>query len=250
MTSPFISLRQPAKEGIRLFCFAHAGGGASVFRRWPGMLPAFIEPVAVRLPGRESRFTEQPYDRMAPLVAHLTDSLSPWLDRPYACFGFSMGARVALALAQTLRDRGLPAPSLLFVGGSPGPGLPIEVPGWKDSDEGLVAQLRRLGGIPPEPLTMRELLSVMLPTVRADLTVLATWTHQASTITTPIHAFAGVDDDYAPPARMMAWEQETEGWFRLTRVPGGHFFLQSQEEMVLGAVAADLARCRAGDARG
>lgn len=225
---------------MRLLCFAHAGGGVAPFWHWPDMLPSSIEPVAVRLPGRESRFSEEPFDRMAPLIAHLTASLRPWIDRPYACFGYSMGARVALALAQNLRDQGLPGPSILFVGGSPGPCLPIEVPGWKDPDNELIEQLHRLGGIPPELLNEPELLTLMLPTVRADLTVVATCAYHAGVLTTPIHAFAGIDDDYAAPTRMMAWKRETAGWFRLTTFPGGHFFLRSHEQKVLDAMVADL----------
>ena len=240
MESPFVSLRPQHNEGIRLFCFPYAGGGAGVFRYWPDALPGYIEPVAAVLPGREARFTEEPYRHMDAVVTHLADALPPWLGRRFAFFGYSMGARIALALAQALLRRGMSGPEVLFVGGSPGPGLAIGVPGWRDSDADLTAHLDALGGVPPSVAARPELLSLMLPTVRADLTVVATWPYRRCPVRAPIHAFAGTEDSYASPARMRAWEAETGSWFRLTAMPGGHFFLHSQTQRLADQVTADL----------
>jgi surfactin synthase thioesterase subunit len=241
MTSPFVRLRPSGDAGVRLFCFPYAGGGAAVFRDWPAALPPQVEPVAVRLPGRESRFAEKPYDRMEPLVAHLLEESPGWLDRPYACFGYSMGARVALALTQELRRCDLPGPAALFVGGNARPSVPTAIPGWNDTDEKLIEHLRALGGIPPEVLAEPDLLALTLPTIRADLTVIATWRPRPEPVAAPIHAFAGTKDGYAPPDAMLAWAHQTAGTFRLTAVPGGHFFLHTEPRSVLEAVLADLA---------
>ena len=86
--------------GRRLFCFPHAGGGASQ----PLDLSGWAA-VPVRLPGRESRLAEAPFERMGPLVAALADNIEPYLDRPFAFFGHSMGAVVAFELARELRRR-------------------------------------------------------------------------------------------------------------------------------------------------
>src|SRR6185437_15242868 len=64
MTTPWL-YRQPAappgSARMRLVCFPYAGAGPSVFRTWGSRLPTGVELVALRLPGRESRFTETPY---------------------------------------------------------------------------------------------------------------------------------------------------------------------------------------------
>lgn len=240
MESPFVSLRQRHSEGIRLFCFPYAGGGAGVFRHWPDALPGYIEPVAAVLPGREARFTEEPYCQMAAVITHLADALPPWLGTRFAFFGYSMGARIALALTQELLSRDLPGPDALFVGGSPGPALAVDVPGWKDSDDDLAAHLRALGGVPPEVAAEPELLSLMLPTVRADLTVVATWPYRRYPVRAPIQAFAGTEDSYASPARMKAWAAETASWFRLNTMPGGHFFIHATTQQLADQVTADL----------
>jgi medium-chain acyl-[acyl-carrier-protein] hydrolase len=249
MESPFVSLRQQGGREIRLFCFPYAGGGAGAYRDWPDALPAHIEPVAVVLPGREARFTEAPFRSMDAVVTHLAETLPRWLGKRFAFFGYSMGARVALALAQAMLQRGMPGPELLFVGGSPGPGLAIDVPGWRDSDDDLAAHLCGLGGVPPEVAAQPELMSLMLPTVRADLTVVASWPYRHHPVHTPIRAFAGTDDTYASPVRMKAWEAETRSWFRLTALPGGHFFLHAQTQQVADQVTADLSTPDNGDTR-
>lgn len=226
---------------VRLFCFPYAGGTASLFRTWHTALPATIEPVAIQLPGRDDRFDEPPHERMAPLVADLADALTPLLDKPYACYGFSMGARVALALAHEVRDRGLPAPRRLFVASSAAPALRRPVRGWDEPEEGLVAYLRDLGGTPPELFDNPGLLELFLPSLRADLTVVGTCPVVPTTpLDVPIRAFAGEADAEAPPARMRDWAMETSAGFELTTLAGGHFFPAEETARMMEIIGADL----------
>jgi surfactin synthase thioesterase subunit len=232
---------QPNAGKIRLFCFHYAGGNAAMFRTWPALLPADIEPVAIQLPGRDDRHAEPPYEDMNLLVADLVEVLAPLLDKPFACYGFSMGARVALALAHALRDRGLPAPAGLFVASSAAPALQLPVRGWAESDDGLVAYLRELGGTPASVFDHPELLELFLPTVRADLRVVGTCpTPDRPPLATPVRAFAGADDREAAPARMLPWRVETSAEFELNVVPGGHFFTAEGMRQVLSSTAKDL----------
>ncbi len=54
-----------APEGaLRLFCFPPAGGGALLFHHWSRALPAGIAVCPARLPGREGRAAERPYQDM------------------------------------------------------------------------------------------------------------------------------------------------------------------------------------------
>ncbi|MEO6081770.1 MAG: thioesterase domain-containing protein [Umezawaea sp.] len=226
---------------VRLLCFHYAGGNAAMFRTWPSALPDWLEPVAVQLPGRDDRYTEAPYDLMDPLVADLVDALEPLLDRPFACYGFSMGARVALELAHALRDRDLPVPTRLFVASSSAPALRLPVRGWSESDEGLVAYLRELGGTSEVVFDNPDLLELFLPTVRADLAVVGRLVPpDRPPLDVPIRAFAGADDATAPAASMRPWRAETAAAFDLTVVPGGHFFSPEGVEQVLRTTADDL----------
>jgi surfactin synthase thioesterase subunit len=238
----------PPRESAhtRLYCFHYAGGAASMFRPWGALLPGSVEPVAVQLPGRADRFLEAPYDRMKPLVDDLVEVLAPHLHRPFACYGVSMGARVAWALAHALRERAMPMPTALFVAAS---GAPTRDNGdwrWEGRADGLEGYVREMGGTPPAVLAEPKLLAALLPTLHADLTVLSTHGFQAATpLAVPMRAFAGADDDEATPDRMAAWGAETAAAFDLDVLACGHFFDPAAERRVIETVARDLAADRA-----
>ncbi|MEU8380852.1 thioesterase domain-containing protein, partial [Streptosporangium sp. NPDC048865] len=82
------------RAAIRLFCLPYAGGGSVEYQQWADLLPEAVEVVPVHLPGRERRFREAPHTAMDGLVAELAGALAPHLGRPYALFGYSMGAVV------------------------------------------------------------------------------------------------------------------------------------------------------------
>ncbi|MFJ5309906.1 thioesterase II family protein [Streptomyces sp. NPDC088350] len=233
----------PAHEAraLRLFCFHYAGGSAASFRDWRFLLPPYVEVVAVQLPGRGNRFAEQPFRDMRPLAEAVADAMAGELNPPYACFGFSMGARVALAVSHLLRERGLPQPSHMFSASSCAPFRGLPVRGWNESDEMLIAYLRELGGTAAEILDNKELLDMYLPIVRADLTVVGTCPPRSGLpLAVPLRAFAGTDDTQAPPELMRDWYRETSGAFSLTTVSGGHFFDPAGTTEMINQIASDL----------
>src|SRR5437763_742261 len=105
-----------ATARARLFCVPYAGAGASVFTRWPRLLPDHVEIVAVQLPGREDRAAEAPFELVEPLVDALVPVLRRHLDRPYGLYGHSMGALVAYETARRLTAMGR-GPQLLVASG-------------------------------------------------------------------------------------------------------------------------------------
>ena len=110
---------------MRLICLPHAGGGASSFHPLAALLPRDIEMLTVQLPGRESRLSEPPFRRMAPLVDALTDAIAPLLDdKPYALFGHSMGALIAYELGRAFERERLPLPRTTIVSGRRAPSVP------------------------------------------------------------------------------------------------------------------------------
>jgi medium-chain acyl-[acyl-carrier-protein] hydrolase len=226
---------------IRLLCFHCAGGNAMMFRDWHRLLTWSIEPVGVQLPGRLDRFSETPYDSMDALVQTLAEVVKPFLDQPFACYGASMGARVAWRLAHILRDREMPMPRAIFVASNVAPTVATSGQEWNQPDERLAEYLRELGGTPPEILDDAELRPRLLSVLRADLTVLATDTFRpGSPLDIPMRAFAGGEDAESPPEHMSAWRDETRASFGMDIVPGGHFFSAAGQRQVLAAVSSDL----------
>lgn len=232
---------KPGNTRIRLLCFHYAGGTAAMYRDWPDRLPPDVATVAVQLPGRDTRLDEPPHVHMEPLVAELLDVLDPVLDEPFAFYGHSMGARVALALAHALRAGSRPGPRALFAASSTAPALGTRVRGWDESDEDLISYLRELGGTPPIVFERPDLLELFLPTLRADLTVVATSGGPARpALDVALRVFTGRDDQEASPERMAAWREETTGPYALDVVPGGHFFAPAGVAHVLDVVATTL----------
>jgi medium-chain acyl-[acyl-carrier-protein] hydrolase len=230
-----------APAGLQLLCFHHAGGAAGMYRQWPRLVPPSVEPIAVQLPGRADRFREPAYERMPPLVDDLVEVVRPLLHRPFACYGASMGARVAWALTHALRERGLALPIRLYVASSSAPVNGTASWRWEKHPKGLEGYLREMGGTPAEVLAEPTLLAALLPTLRADLTVLSTdHFRPAVPLDVPIHAFAGTEDVEAPPERMAGWRIETAARFDLDLIPGGHFFDADGERTVIQTIAADL----------
>ncbi len=244
----FICPKPAARARIRLFCFPYAGGGVPVFRRWPEGLPG-VEVWVAQLPGRGSRFGEEPLTSMLTLVQELARHLPADDDeRPFAFFGHSMGARAAFELARLLRRQGEALPVQLFVSGCPAPQLPHERPLHILPKAAFLAELKRRGGIPQKMLakaevfgTLPELLDLLLPIVRADLTVYETAVYSSEPpLACPITAFGGRDDPLVSQEALAAWEEQTAGPFQMSFFAGDHFFLQTAERELLQAVAMAL----------
>ncbi|WP_306323272.1 MULTISPECIES: thioesterase II family protein [unclassified Streptomyces] len=226
----------------RLFCLPHTGGGASVYRHWALRLSPDIEVVSVRLPGRESRLRERPYDRLSELVPALVDAVAGQLDRPHAWFGHSMGALVAFEVCRELARRGLPQPVRLLVAGRRAPHLPSRSrPVHAAPAEELLAHLAELNGTPDELMGRPKVLAAVLPRLRADFAVSETYRFRPGPpLGTPITVLGGVADPEAHVPELRAWQAHTRADCPVRLFPGDHFFLHQDPEPVISTVAREL----------
>lgn len=233
------------EAGLRLFCFPHAGVGASAYRAWPDLLPkAEIGVCPVQLPGRENRLGEPAARDVGQLVDALFSEVADRLDRPFALFGHSLGALVAFEFARLLRDRGAPLPVHLFVSGRIAPQLADPREKLNDlPDAGLRARLAELGGIPSAVLDDPDLLTLLLPLLRADLAVNENYRYRPGPpLPVPITAFGGARDPKVSAVELRAWAEQTSGQFTDRMLPGGHFFVQESVRSLLGHLVTGLSR--------
>ncbi|HVG59534.1 MAG TPA: alpha/beta fold hydrolase [Hyalangium sp.] len=227
---------------LRLFCFPFAAGSASALHRWADLGPS-IEVMAVQYPGRETRFQEPPLRSITALVEALGPAMLPLLDRPFAFFGYSLGASISLQLAYWLRRTGAPAPQGLMIGAGTPPGF------WKPrgalhmSDEALIAMLREYGAAPPQVLAHEELMRLLLPMVRADFEMIDTYpVPDEEPLSVPLAVWGGTEDLQPSPQHLEAWRGYTTRDFTLQLISGGHFFLFSAAELLREAMERTLLR--------
>ena len=218
---------------LRLFCFPHAGGGATAFKGWTERLPRSVIVSPMRAPKRNN---------MADHVAALAAACAPYLGDPFAFFGHSMGAVVAFELARYLRRGNQPLPRLLVVSGARAPQFRRgHVPRPEPGDAEFIAELRRLEGTPQEVLDNPELMRMILPALRADAAIYRSYIYaEEPPLDCPIRAYGGTQDPNVRREHLEAWSQQTTASFGLRLFPGGYFFLQTGRQAFLDALAHDL----------
>lgn len=231
----FLVPRKSDAPRLRLFCIPFLGGKASMFSEWVRHLPAAIELQALQLPGRPPRHHERTYAQFWTLVDALCDALLPRLDVPYALYGHCSGALLAFGVAQALREKAAP-PMHLFLAAHPAPHLhnPVaDLAGLPEAE--FIEGLTCLGGIPEQVLADRELLSVFLPNLYAEVDQLKSYSYVPhEPLAMPATIFGGRYDDLVGRDEIAAWRQHFSGPVEIREVDSGHYFLR---DVVLDVVA-------------
>jgi len=233
---------QPQAE-LRLFCFPYAGGSTQIFRAWAATLPPTIEVCIVELPGRGSRWREQPLIDLKTLVAALAPALLEACDcRPFACFGHSLGGLISFELTRHLRQEYGRTPAHLLISGCRAPHLPDpEPPIHALPNPEFLAKVRSFNGTPAAVLNNAELMELLLPVLRADFTLIETYAYQAEPpLDCPLTVFGGLADPKVDYSALEAWRVQTSAEFSLQLFPGDHFFLHTAQDDLLAAVADRL----------
>jgi medium-chain acyl-[acyl-carrier-protein] hydrolase len=222
---------------VRLFCLPFAGGNAGLYRAWQAAMPPDIEVCPVELPGRGLRFREPASDSMDALCMALAPAIEALEQVPCALFGHSMGARIAFELSKRLSTRIVH----LFVSASAPPDASMDCKLAHLTDEMFMRALRKLGGTPTEVLANQELMELALPTLRADFRLLERYAARAGErAPCSITAIAADDDPRLTLESAGAWAPFSGGDFRLVKVSGGHFFLDSAREIVVHEIVRVL----------
>lgn len=238
-----LAYKEPqSAAAIRLFCFPNAGGSAALYHPWIGAFGSTIDICPIEYAGRGTRSAEAYHHALQSLVQSLHNDLAPYLTRPFAFFGHSMGALVAYELASAIRLSNKQQPQHLFVSAHRGADLLRRIDdSYILDDAALTERIRELGGTPQEALENNELMALVLPTIRADFGICDTYTYAKSPpLTCPITALGGWKDPWVDEDELAAWERHTSAEFTLRLFQGNHFYLQTQQRPLLHHIGSQL----------
>lgn len=243
MTSPWVVLNNGRKASkVRLICLSHAGGGTATFYRWISLLSDEIDMLRIQMPGHEARIREPLLRNSAQIVEEITSELIPFIDRPFAVYGHSMGALLAFELVRKIRAVHGLMPIHLFVSGFRAPHLPLgESPIHHLPEDQFIEKLRQYGGVPEQVLNERDLMELVLPILRADFEVLDTYVFKTEPpLDCSITAFGGLQDPKIGREMVEAWENETAKQFKANFFPGGHFFINDHHAAIISCINREI----------
>ncbi len=241
--SPTAWVRSPRplpQAQLRLFCLSYGGGDAALFHSWPQALPTDmqdrLEICPIQLPGRANRLREPLLSRMSDLIDLLVPDtldhspLYPFLDKPFAFFGVSLGGVIGFEIAHALDIKHQQEAAALCVASCRAPQFPgpYLIDGADHlNDEDLAKQVRVLGGTPASLLSDEKHLRLILPKIRADAMMAASYTYTPGVaLRCPITVCGGTHDGLLTWSELAAWQTQTTNTFRLYTFPGDHFFLR------------------------
>jgi medium-chain acyl-[acyl-carrier-protein] hydrolase len=256
MTRWILQKTRNQRAEVRLFCFPHAGGGASSYSSWANELAPSIDVCPVQLPGHENRAGEPLIRSIRGMAAAALPELAGVFDRPFdrpfALFGHSMGSLVAFELARLLRRHRLPMPFLLIASGHVAPHVPLQRrPIWNEPNAVFIDEIARMEGTPAEILADPDMLEFFLPPLRADFEACDRYEYAAEApLDVPIVAMGGSDDRAEPWHHVASWDRHTTAPFTFRLFSGGHFFLHRHRPHVLAEIREAIENVRKGKEKG
>ncbi len=216
---------------LRILALPHAGGWSSAFMGWRDHLPKGIELYVAQLPGRGTLLREEPLRTMLPVVAGLAHELQSLSSVPYVLVGHSFGSIVAFEMARYMRRMGLDTPQMMVVSARQAPQMPSRPPyvHHKTTEE-MMEYLARIDGLPAAVVQRRDLLDLVIRTVRADFQVLETYAYRSDhTLSIPLTLASALDDPIVPPDLLYPWSIHTTTRFEMRWLTGGHFYIYQSD---------------------
>eukprot|EP01062_Namystynia_karyoxenos_P062909 TRINITY_DN55763_c0_g1_i1.p1 TRINITY_DN55763_c0_g1~~TRINITY_DN55763_c0_g1_i1.p1 ORF type:complete len:363 (+),score=136.70 TRINITY_DN55763_c0_g1_i1:93-1091(+) len=216
----------------RMFVFPFAGGNPKDFQV-DALTSIKLDVWALCYPGRGKRRKEANISDIRELVPLVAEALRPHLDVPFCFLGYSMGALVAYETCRFLERHGHPKPRCVFVVADEAPQTQKAFIDTELGDAEFAKALGDLGLTSRDVLESEEMLAVVLPQIRADMTIENKHVYSREPLLgAPIVALCGTEDRWVDEPRMRPWGENTAAEFELTMLPGaGHIFLQDEGPM-------------------
>jgi surfactin synthase thioesterase subunit len=231
----------------KLYIFPHAGGSTQYYVPFANAFSSDVKRIAVQYPGQRGTHDLASFTSIPDLADRVCQLLSPpdRSDGETAFFGHSMGGLLSFEVARRFEAAGSPI-AALFVSACAAPGR-IGYDYIPESDRGLLTAVSEMTGVNPEFLENEEFAAKILPTLRGLRAIANYDCPPDATVSCPIFAFLGDDDEVATYEKVLPWSQRTTAEFSVRVFPGHHFYLNDHlPELVSDIEAKISSRCGGG----
>lgn len=214
---------------MRLLCFHCAGGSSSMFKSWK---IKGVEIIPLDLPGRGNQVG-------LPLIHHFNDALDCLMqqakkviddDIPWGLVGHSMGALLGYEVSRRLS--GFNPLFRILSGVNPLKEYNGVVRMTGEDNRTLIKKLGDLGGIPDELQKNPMFIKWFAPIIRADLSIVETFTFQKDTSHIPTYVINGEDDRIINKMKKHLWNRCMHGPVHIKEIKGGHFEILKDPEVI------------------
>ncbi|MEV6963240.1 alpha/beta fold hydrolase [Streptomyces sp. NPDC051207] len=233
-------------SAVRLVCFPHAGGSATFFHPVSARFSPEVDVVALQYPGRQDRRKEPCVEDIGVLADRVAEEIGGLSGKPTVFFGHSMGAVLAFETALRLEASGANPPRTVVASGRRAPSARRDERVHLRDDDGVVAEMRLLGGTDSVVLGDEDLLRMAMPAIRGDYRAIETYRcPPGRRVRCAVTVLTGDTDPRTTLEEASAWQGHTEGAFRMQVFPGGHFFLVGHQNAVNAELQKELDAARA-----
>lgn len=238
MTNPqnwYLEYKKNPQASIRLFCFHHSGGGASLYFPWIDHLSPDIEMIAVQLPGRESRYGEPLTNNLKDITAKLGEEFRFYKDKPFFVFGHSLGALISFEFIKSIYQLYALYPCHMIVSATKAPHLPFRMKHLSQlDDKTLKEELKAYNGIDERILNNDELLDLFLPIIRSDFSISESYfSTNSAPLPCDLLVLSGSQDQTVSKEEILEWSAYTIGKFKHISFSGEHFFIKDHQKSIL-----------------
>lgn len=226
--------------------FPYSGSGVASFASWKRGFSDQTGLFAAKLPGREDRLEETPRTELLPLASDFAHAIhaSAFVNQPLVLAGFSLGALLAFEVARQLRELDVRV-SLLFAGAARAPHGKWSrgrLHKLKKDDDFIKGLNQQYSAIPQAVIDDPEARSLLLPIIRADITLFETYKYTASEpLDCEIVTLSGTEDPVVRAKHIAPWKQLGKS-YRHRSFAGGHYFARTQRDAVVDTICRRIHR--------
>ena len=108
----------------------------------------------------------------------------------------------------------------------------------------MLEVLSNTGGLGKDGTSDPRYLKLLMPAIRADLKMLATYRHtEQERLSCPITVLSGTQDMLFSMEDLHSWREVTSRAFKVEQVPGDHLFIKGIDRSPIAKIRRELEEC-------